>query len=294
MHPPCAPTDGFHRDQTWAATGRDPRRGRHPAHRRRRRRHRRHRAATHEDPRGDLRRTPAVPRASTRPTAARAIDAPGVQPDYFVAITTVPDAAVPGGQAADLPGARTGLPQLDRSGSRRRRSSRRTSSAPPDRSRRRSSTSSARRTTRPSRVGRSGLERAYERRLAGTPSLQIELVDGNGAVQASLQTLPGTPPAAGAHHPGPRHPTTGRSRARDHRARRRSSRSALRRRGARGREHAGHRGVRSRARRLLSAGLDVQGRDRHRTPPQRRHPRHAGHVPGHHHGERTRVPQLRG
>ena len=47
-----------------------------------------------------------------------------------------------------------------------------------------------------SRVGRSGLERAYERRLAGTPSLTIQLVAGDGAVKDALQSFPGTAPAA--------------------------------------------------------------------------------------------------
>ena len=44
------------------------------------------------------------------------------------------------------------------------------------------------------RVGLSGLEAAYERTLAGTPSGDVHAVDASGATVAVLQTFPGTPP----------------------------------------------------------------------------------------------------
>jgi cell division protein FtsI/penicillin-binding protein 2 len=45
------------------------------------------------------------------------------------------------------------------------------------------------------RVGLSGLEVAYERALAGTPSGDVHAVDASGATVAVLQTFPGTAPA---------------------------------------------------------------------------------------------------
>lgn len=194
VHPALTATTRFHRDQTWAprapilaedgtpltvdaavvTVGIEPRRMQS-------------RAATF----GALQQYLGVDPAA----AARAVDAPGVRPDYFVAITTVPDAVY-----------RAVKPQIYPVPGLLFRSSTQRIAATPQLA------AHVVGTTGPitkelldqlgppydatDRVGRSGLERAYERRLAGTPSLQIELVDGTGAVTKRLRTLPGTPPAA--------------------------------------------------------------------------------------------------
>jgi len=44
-----------------------------------------------------------------------------------------------------------------------------------------------------SRVGQTGVEQAYERRLAGTPKTQVVVLDAAGATAATLATFPGRP-----------------------------------------------------------------------------------------------------
>jgi cell division protein FtsI/penicillin-binding protein 2 len=127
--------------------------------------------------------------------SARALDAPGVQPNYFVAITTVPEpvyeAVKP--QIHDLPGLLF------------RRSTVRTAATPQLAAHVVGTTGPMTKElldqlgppyTATDRVGRSGLERAYERRLAGTPSLQIAIVSNDGKVARQLVAFPGTPPQA--------------------------------------------------------------------------------------------------
>jgi cell division protein FtsI/penicillin-binding protein 2 len=127
--------------------------------------------------------------------AASALDAPGVRPDYFVAITTVPDAVYQAVKPQIYP-----VPGL-----LFRRSTQRTAAT-------RQLAAHVVGTTGPitreildqlgppydgtSQVGRSGLERAYERRLAGTPSLRIQLADESGTDPVELRSFPGTAPAA--------------------------------------------------------------------------------------------------
>ena len=125
--------------------------------------------------------------------AARAVDAPGVRPDYFVPITTVPDAVY-----------RAVKPQIyPVPGLLFRQSTQRTAATP-------QLAAHVVGTTGPitreildqlgppydgtSQVGRSGLERAYERRLAGTPSTRIQLVDESGSEPVTLRSFAGTPP----------------------------------------------------------------------------------------------------
>ena len=179
---------------SWPARARDPGRGRHAAHRRRRRRDRRHRAAADAEPRRDVRRAAARPSASTPPTAARAVDAPGVQPDYFVPITTVPEAEYQAVQAPDLRPCRGCCSAARRNARRRRRSSRRTWSARPARSPRSSSTSSVRPTPRPIRVGRSGLERAVRAATRRDAVAAIQLVDGRRDGRPHGALVPGRAP----------------------------------------------------------------------------------------------------
>ena len=125
--------------------------------------------------------------------AAKAVDAPGVRPDYFVAITTVPDAVYQAVKPQIYP-----VPGL-----LFRRSTQRVAATPQLAAHVVGTTGPITRElldqlgppydgTR--QVGRSGLERAYERRLAGTPSLQIELVDGSGTNPVALGSFPGTTP----------------------------------------------------------------------------------------------------
>ncbi len=120
------------------------------------------------------------------------LDAPGVQPDYFVPIVTVPEATY---QAVK--------PTIyDIEGLLFRRSTQRQAATAqlaahvvgtvgPITKEILDELGEPYRDT--DQVGRSGLERRYERRLAGTPSLTIELVDGTGKT-TPLTTLPGTDP----------------------------------------------------------------------------------------------------
>ena len=194
VHPALTATTRFHRDQTWqpraailaedgtpltvdaavVTVGIEPQR-----------------MKTREETFGALQTYLGVDPAA----AARAIDAPGVQPDYFVAIVTVPDAQY-----------RAVKPQIYPVPGLVFRSSNQRVAATPQLA------AHVVGTTGPitkeildqlgppydatSRVGRSGLERAYERRLAGTPSMTIQLVDGDGNVKDTLQSFPGTAPAA--------------------------------------------------------------------------------------------------
>ena len=125
--------------------------------------------------------------------AARAVDAPGVRPDYFVAITTVPDAVYEAVKPQIYP-----VPGL-----LFRRSTERVAATPQLAAHVVGTTGPITRElldqlgppydgTR--QVGRSGLERADERRLAGTPSLRIELVDGSGTNPVALRSFAGTSP----------------------------------------------------------------------------------------------------
>jgi cell division protein FtsI/penicillin-binding protein 2 len=125
--------------------------------------------------------------------AGRALDAPGVQPDYFVAVATVPDAQYQAVKPQIYP-----IPGL-----LFRRSTERVPATP-------QLGAHVVGTTGPitkdlleqlgppygpnDRVGRNGLERVYERRLAGTPTVRIQLVGPDGAVTQQLHTIAGTPP----------------------------------------------------------------------------------------------------
>jgi cell division protein FtsI/penicillin-binding protein 2 len=194
VHPALTTTTRFHRDQTWQP-----------------------RAAIEAEDGTPLTVDAAVVTVGIRPSgikdreetfgalqqylgvdpavAARAIDAPGVRPDYFVPIITVPDAQYRAIKPQIYP-----VPGLNF-----RSSNQRVAETP-------QLAAHVVGTTGPitkeildqlgppydatSRVGRSGLERAYERRLAGTPSLTIQLVDADGNVEDALQQFPGTAPAA--------------------------------------------------------------------------------------------------
>ena len=120
------------------------------------------------------------------------LDAPGVQPDYFVPIVTVPEATYQSVKAKIY----------DVHGLLFRRSTQRQAATPqlgahavgavgPITKEILDELGEPYRDT--DEVGRSGLERRYERRLAGTPSLTIELVDGAGAA-TPVTTLPGADP----------------------------------------------------------------------------------------------------
>lgn len=124
----------------------------------------------------------------------RALDGPGVQPDFFVPITTVPDAVYEAVKPQIYP-----VPGL-----LFRRSTQRTAATPQLAAHVVGTTGPITREildelgppyTGTSRVGRSGLERGYERRLAGTPSVHIELVAAEGIVQRRLRSFRGTAPA---------------------------------------------------------------------------------------------------
>ena len=120
------------------------------------------------------------------------LDAPGVQPDYFVPIVTVPEATY---QAVK--------PKIyDVHGLLFRRSTERQAATAqlgahvvgtvgPITKEILDELGEPYRDT--DQVGRSGLERKYERRLAGTPSLTIELVDSTGKANP-ITTLPGADP----------------------------------------------------------------------------------------------------
>ena len=53
-------------------------------------------------------------------------------------------------------------------------------------------------------MGRTGLENLYERRLAGTPTIKVGIVNSQGAAVATLKTFPGHPGAAVATSLDPR------------------------------------------------------------------------------------------
>jgi cell division protein FtsI/penicillin-binding protein 2 len=125
--------------------------------------------------------------------AARAVDAPGVRPNYFVPITTVPEAVYLAVKPQIYP-----IPGLQF-----RRSTQRAAATPQLAAHVVGTTGPITKEildqlgppyTATDRVGRSGLERAYERRLAGTPSLAIGLVKSDGTVDDSLASFPGRSP----------------------------------------------------------------------------------------------------
>ncbi len=122
------------------------------------------------------------------------LNAPGVQPDYFVPIVTVPEAQYEAVKPTIYP-----VPGL-----LFRRSTQRQAATPQLAAHVVGNTGPITRElldelgppySEASIVGRSGLERAYETTLAGTPALTVNLVQPENAVTSVLATFPGTPPA---------------------------------------------------------------------------------------------------
>ena len=114
-------------------------------------------------------------------------------------------------------------------------------------------------------VGQTGLEQAYERRLAGTPTTRVVVLDRAGRDHRDVEELPGSPGQAGRDEHRPDRPARRRGGPRERAPQRGPGRDPpLDRKSPGGRQRPDQLRIRPGAAGRVPAGLDLQGADEHR------------------------------